>query len=212
MFMTTAAGGAVTLVGDFMAHGHPPTLRDRLEILGTTGAILSRGRPLSLIRGGQRRRRCRDRSRRGLRRIVSRRADALSRSARRRRRVRNIAGRQPGNAAHRRAGVSGGASARPDPEGKLRPRPKGLSRSQNRGRKRRLVRRVGEVLRLETQAVSRPIDMSRLPVIVPSSALAVLNCRPGSVVVTVTCGRSGLEHARGPLKVAASRFSTKLWS
>src|SRR5919109_2131331 len=35
-----AAGGAVSLVGDFMAHGHPPDQRDRLEILGTTGSIL----------------------------------------------------------------------------------------------------------------------------------------------------------------------------
>jgi predicted dehydrogenase len=53
MFMTTGAGGAVTLIGDFMAHGQPPTLRDRLQILGTTGAILLDGDRLSLIRGGR---------------------------------------------------------------------------------------------------------------------------------------------------------------
>ena len=53
MFMTTVAGGAVTLVGDFMAHGHPPTLRDRLEIVGTTGAIVLEDDHLHLVRGGQ---------------------------------------------------------------------------------------------------------------------------------------------------------------
>jgi D-apiose dehydrogenase len=52
MFMTTAAGGAVTLVGDFMAHGQPPTLRDRLHILGTTGAIALEGGRMSLVRPG----------------------------------------------------------------------------------------------------------------------------------------------------------------
>ena len=53
MFMTTAAGGAVTVIGDFMAQGHPPTLTDRLELLGTTGAILLEGDRLRLIRAGQ---------------------------------------------------------------------------------------------------------------------------------------------------------------
>jgi len=52
MFMTTAAGGAVTLIGDFMAHGQPPTLRDRLHILGTTGAIVLDGDRMSLVRPG----------------------------------------------------------------------------------------------------------------------------------------------------------------
>jgi predicted dehydrogenase len=53
MFMTTGAGAAVSVVGDFMAHGHPSTLRDRLEILGTTGAILLEGDSLRLLRGAQ---------------------------------------------------------------------------------------------------------------------------------------------------------------
>jgi predicted dehydrogenase len=39
LFLTTAGGAAVSLVGDFMAHGHPPQAFDRLEILGTEGAI-----------------------------------------------------------------------------------------------------------------------------------------------------------------------------
>jgi D-apiose dehydrogenase len=52
MFMTTASGGAVTLIGDFMAHGQPPTLRDRFHVLGTTGAILLDGDRLSLSRDG----------------------------------------------------------------------------------------------------------------------------------------------------------------
>ena len=53
MFMTTAAGAAVTVIGDFMAQGHPTTLNDRFEILGTTGAILLEGDRLRLIRAGQ---------------------------------------------------------------------------------------------------------------------------------------------------------------
>jgi predicted dehydrogenase len=53
MFMTTDGGGAVTLIADFMAHGQPPTLRDRLQVLGTTGAILLEGDRLSLLRDGQ---------------------------------------------------------------------------------------------------------------------------------------------------------------
>jgi predicted dehydrogenase len=43
MFMTTDAGAAVSLIGDFMAHGYPVAQRDRLAILGTTGAILFEG-------------------------------------------------------------------------------------------------------------------------------------------------------------------------
>ena len=50
MFMTTAAGAGVSLLGDFMAHGYPVAQRDRLEILGTTGAILFED-DLRLIRG-----------------------------------------------------------------------------------------------------------------------------------------------------------------
>ena len=48
--MTAASGAAVTLIADYMAHGQPPTLRDRLQVLGTTGAILLEGGQLSLIR------------------------------------------------------------------------------------------------------------------------------------------------------------------
>jgi predicted dehydrogenase len=39
LMLTTGHGAAVTLAGDFMAHGHPPEQFDRLEILGTRGAI-----------------------------------------------------------------------------------------------------------------------------------------------------------------------------
>ena len=53
MLMTTASGGAVTLVGDFVAHGQPPTLRDRLQVLGTAGAIVLDGGRLFLIRDQQ---------------------------------------------------------------------------------------------------------------------------------------------------------------
>ena len=48
LFLTTAAGAAVTLTGDFMAHGHPPQAVDRLEVLGTRGAILLEGDRLQL--------------------------------------------------------------------------------------------------------------------------------------------------------------------
>ena len=51
MFMTTDADAAVSLLGDFMAHGYPVAQRDRLEILGTTGAILFEDDRLRLIRG-----------------------------------------------------------------------------------------------------------------------------------------------------------------
>jgi predicted dehydrogenase len=50
MFMTTAAGAAVSLNGDLMAHGYPAAQRDRLEILGTAGAILFEGERLRLVR------------------------------------------------------------------------------------------------------------------------------------------------------------------
>jgi D-apiose dehydrogenase len=39
LLLTTTTGAAVSLVGDLMAHGHPPEQFDRLEILGTDGAI-----------------------------------------------------------------------------------------------------------------------------------------------------------------------------
>jgi predicted dehydrogenase len=51
MLMTTTAGAAVSLIGDFMAHGYPVAQRDRLEILGTTGAILFEDDRLRLVRG-----------------------------------------------------------------------------------------------------------------------------------------------------------------
>jgi D-apiose dehydrogenase len=42
LFMTSADGAAVTLIGDFMAHGYPPQAFDRLELLGTRGSIFLR--------------------------------------------------------------------------------------------------------------------------------------------------------------------------
>jgi len=39
LLLATADGAAVSLIGDFMAHGHPPEQFDRLEVLGTRGAI-----------------------------------------------------------------------------------------------------------------------------------------------------------------------------
>jgi predicted dehydrogenase len=39
LFLTAPEGAAVTLVGDFMARGHPPEQLDRLELLGTDGAV-----------------------------------------------------------------------------------------------------------------------------------------------------------------------------
>lgn len=52
MMLRARSGGAVTLIGDFMAHGHPPMLSDKLEILGSEGAINLRGDELILNRGG----------------------------------------------------------------------------------------------------------------------------------------------------------------
>lgn len=42
-------GASVSLIGDFMAHGHPATLLDRLEIHGTAGAVSLRGAELRLL-------------------------------------------------------------------------------------------------------------------------------------------------------------------
>ena len=39
LLLATADGAAVSLVGDFMAHGYPPEQADHLEILGSEGAI-----------------------------------------------------------------------------------------------------------------------------------------------------------------------------
>ena len=47
--LRTAAGAAVTLCGDFMAHGHPPEQRDALEIAGTHGAIVLEAESLRMI-------------------------------------------------------------------------------------------------------------------------------------------------------------------
>jgi predicted dehydrogenase len=51
ILMTTTAGAAVSLVGDLAAHGHPAVQRDRLEIQGSTGAILLERDRLRLVRG-----------------------------------------------------------------------------------------------------------------------------------------------------------------
>ena len=51
MLMTTAAGAGVSLIGDLMAHDYPVAQRDRLEILGTAGAILFEDDRLRLVRG-----------------------------------------------------------------------------------------------------------------------------------------------------------------
>lgn len=53
LLMRTRAGAAVTLVGDFMAHGHPAAQVDQLEILGTKGAIRLNGDRLTLCHGDQ---------------------------------------------------------------------------------------------------------------------------------------------------------------
>jgi predicted dehydrogenase len=49
LFLTAKGGAAVSVVGDFMAHGHPPQAFDRLELLGTRGAILLERDRLRLI-------------------------------------------------------------------------------------------------------------------------------------------------------------------
>jgi predicted dehydrogenase len=51
VLMTTAAGAAVSLIGDLLAQGYPAAQRDRLEILGTTGAIVFEVDRLRLVRG-----------------------------------------------------------------------------------------------------------------------------------------------------------------
>jgi predicted dehydrogenase len=50
ILMTTAAGASVSLAGDLAAHGYPVAQRDRLEIQGTTGAILFENDRLRLVR------------------------------------------------------------------------------------------------------------------------------------------------------------------
>ena len=51
ILMTSAAGAAVSLVGDLAAHGYPAAQRDRLEVQGATGAIFLNGDRLQLVRG-----------------------------------------------------------------------------------------------------------------------------------------------------------------
>ena len=55
LMMRADSGAAVTLMGDFMAHGHPPQQLDRLEIFGEGGTIRLAGSTLELIRpdGGE---------------------------------------------------------------------------------------------------------------------------------------------------------------
>jgi len=47
--MHAASGAAITLVGDFMAHGYPAEQLDRMEIIGTRGTITLRDDRLSLV-------------------------------------------------------------------------------------------------------------------------------------------------------------------
>lgn len=49
LMLISGGGAAVSLVGDFMAHGYPPQQVDRLEIFGSVGAILLRGDRLRLV-------------------------------------------------------------------------------------------------------------------------------------------------------------------
>lgn len=49
LMMSSPAGAAVVLVGDFMAHGSPPAQFDRVEILGESGAIRLTGPVLEVF-------------------------------------------------------------------------------------------------------------------------------------------------------------------
>ena len=49
LLLTTTERAAVSLIGDFMAHGHPPEAFDRLEVLGDRGAILLERDRLRLV-------------------------------------------------------------------------------------------------------------------------------------------------------------------
>ncbi|MGE0723034.1 MAG: Gfo/Idh/MocA family protein [Alphaproteobacteria bacterium] len=50
LMMATPDGVPVTLVGDFMAHGHPAQQLDRLDVMGEDGTIRFEGAELRLIR------------------------------------------------------------------------------------------------------------------------------------------------------------------
>lgn len=52
LFLTGEQGAAVSLVGDFVAHGYPPQQLDRLQIFGSEGAIFLDGDQLRLVAGG----------------------------------------------------------------------------------------------------------------------------------------------------------------
>jgi predicted dehydrogenase len=51
LFLVGDDGAAVSLLGDFMAHGYPPHQVDRLEVLGTEGSIFLRDNQLRLVGG-----------------------------------------------------------------------------------------------------------------------------------------------------------------
>ncbi|MCC7271380.1 MAG: Gfo/Idh/MocA family oxidoreductase [Alphaproteobacteria bacterium] len=55
LMMSTPEGAGVALIGDFMAHGHPPQQFDRLDLFGEAGTIRLEGASLSLVRptGGE---------------------------------------------------------------------------------------------------------------------------------------------------------------
>jgi predicted dehydrogenase len=48
LLLRSPDGAAISVVGDFMAHGYPPDQVDRLEIFGTEGSIILRGDQLHL--------------------------------------------------------------------------------------------------------------------------------------------------------------------
>jgi len=51
LLLTTNEHAAITITGDFMAHGHNETQADQLEIFGSDGAIRLDGHCLSHLRG-----------------------------------------------------------------------------------------------------------------------------------------------------------------
>ena len=53
LFLSTSDGGAVSLVGDFMAHDSPPEQLDRFDLYGTDGAVRLAGSRLQLQRAGK---------------------------------------------------------------------------------------------------------------------------------------------------------------
>jgi predicted dehydrogenase len=53
LFLVDDDGAAVSLLGDFMAHGYPPQQVDRLEIFGSEGSIFLRDDRLRLVGGAE---------------------------------------------------------------------------------------------------------------------------------------------------------------